>query len=265
MLYLQFSDGFRNGGFPARQPAGFTQFEEAQYGEEFVESWELGLKTTALDGNLRANIAVFQSDYTDMQINATIFDPALGNNIGTIQNIGDSEISGIELEGSYLVNDNFRLDASVGYLDTELTSINADGGQFILNLNNNLQKTVTTSSGNELPHAPGLQANIGANFSFFTGNGAEIRNRLDVFYEDDQYSSVGNYKQGLIPSTTRVNYTGSYIPDDGNWEATLGVRNLTDEEDILNTSIETGPRAGLYHVLGRGREAYLQFKYSFGE
>jgi len=265
MAYLQFSDGFRNGGFPARTPAGFTQFQEARYDEEFVESWELGLKTTALDGKLRANFALFSSDYTDMQINATIFDPALGNNVGTIQNIGDSTISGVELEMNYLVNDNFRLDASIGYLDTELDSISTDNGEFILNSGNNLQKTITASSGVELPHAPGLQANIGANFSFLFGNGAEIRNRIDYFYEDEQYSSIGNYNQDRIPSTSRVNYTGSYIPDGANWEATLGVRNLTDEELILNTAIETGPRAGLYHVLSRGREAYVQFKYSFGD
>ena len=265
MTYLQFSDGFRNGGFPARTPAGFSVFQEARYDEEFVDSWELGFKTTALDGNLRANIALFSSDYTDMQINATIFDPALGNNLGTIQNIGDSKITGLELEASYLVNDNFRLDASIGVLDTELDSISADNGQFQLNVGNNLQKTITASSGVELPHAPGLQANLGANYSFFVGNGAEIRNRIDLFYEGEQYSSIGNYNQDRIPSTTRINYVGTYIPDGANWELTLGARNLTDREMILNTAVEAGPRAGIYHVLARGREAFLQFKYLFGE
>ena len=38
---------------------------------------------TALDGALRANLAVFRSEYTDMQINATIFDPGAGTNTGT--------------------------------------------------------------------------------------------------------------------------------------------------------------------------------------
>lgn len=265
MMYLQFSDGFRNGGFPARTPAGFTQFQEAQYGEEFVESWELGLKATTLDGDLRLNAALFTSDYTDMQINATVFDPALAANVGTIQNVGDSEISGLEIEANYLVNDNFRIDASIGLLDTKLTSINADNGQFVLNNGNNLQKTITTASGVELPHAPEMQANIGANYSFYLGNGAEIRNRLDVFYESDQYATIGNYNQDLIPSTTRLNYMASYMPSDANWEATLGIRNLTNQEDILNTAVETGPRVAYYNVLSRGREAFLQFKYSFGD
>ena len=266
MIYGQFSDGFRNGGFPARVPPGTgLDFEEVQYGPEFVDTVEVGLKATTLDGKLRANFALFSSDYTDMQINATVFDPANGVNVSTIQNIGDSEISGAELELNYLVSDNFRLDASIGYLDTELTSINADNGQFVVNNNNNLQKIITSDSNVELPHAPELQANIGANFSFFLNNNAEIRNRIDVLHESDQFASIANYNLDRIPSTTRVNYVVSYIPEDGGWELSLGARNLTDEEDILNVIADTGPRVGLYHVLGRGREAYMQFKYAFGE
>lgn len=265
MAYLQFSDGFRNGGFPARTPAGFTVFQEARYDEEFVESWELGLKTTGLDGRLRANMALFSSSYTDMQINATVFDPALGNNVGTIQNVGDSTIEGFELEMNYLVADNFRLDASLGVLSSELDSVNADLGEFILNNNNNLQKTITANSGVELPFAPEMQLNVGANYSLFLGNGAEIRNRIDFFYEAEQYSTIGNYSQERIPSTSRANYTGSYIPESGNWEATIGIRNLTDSEMVLNATLEAGPRAALYNVLARPREAYFQFKYMFGE
>ena len=266
MVYVQFSDGFRNGGFPARTPTGITVFNEAQYEEEFVDAWELGLKATALDGNLRANIALFHMDFTEVQINATVFDPVLEGNVATIQNIGDAEISGIELEANYLVTDSFRIDASVGYLDTELTSIPLDGNglrQFVVNDDNDLRRVVTANSGFELPHAPEFQVNLGANYSYFFGNGAEIRNRLDLFYEDEQFSSIGNYDSDRIPSTTRLNYLVSFIPADANWELTLGARNLTDQEDILNTVLDTGPRAGLYHVEGRGREAFLQFKYSF--
>jgi iron complex outermembrane receptor protein len=265
MAYIQFSDGFRNGGFPARRPAGTTQtLEEASYDEEFVESLEIGFKSTALDGRLRTNLAVFRTDFTDMQINATFFDVGTGSAIGNTANLADVEISGIELEGSYLVNDNFRIDTSIGYLTSDIKSILTANGEFILNANNNLQKTITADSGNVLPHAPELQVNVGANYSLYLGNGAEIRNRLDVFYEAEQYSTIGNYDQGLIPSSTRLNYVATYMPSDANWEATLGIRNLTNQEDILNAALESGPRAGLYNVLGRGREAYLQFKYSFG-
>ena len=96
LLYAQFSDGFRNGGFPARTPPGTgLAFEDVIYGPEFVDSYEVGVKGTWLDGKLRTNAAIFLADYSDQQINATIFDPGLGGNVGTILNLGESTISAV--------------------------------------------------------------------------------------------------------------------------------------------------------------------------
>ena len=266
MLYGQFSDGFRNGGFPARTPPGSSlAFEDVLYEPEFVDTIEFGVKATMLAGNLRTNVAIFRSDYTDQQINATAVDPVSNGTVATIANLGESEISGIELEASYLVNDNFRVDASVGYLDAKLESINTVDGQFILNEGTNLRKVMTSDSDIDLPHAPDLQVNIGANFSFWLDNSAEIRNRIDMLYEAEQHGTIGNYKLDKIASTTRLNYILTYIPENATWEVSLGVRNLTDEEDVVNAAVNTGPGVAIYHVLGRGREAYLQFKYSFGD
>jgi len=266
MAYGQFSDGFRNGGFPARTPPGSSlAFEDVLYDPEYVESIEFGVKSTLLDGRLRLNIAIFSSDYEDQQINAAILDPGTGGVSGTTRNLGDSEIKGFEIEANFVVTDNFRIDSSVGFLDTELTTINSANGEFIVQNGNNLQKTITGSSGIELPHAPEWQINLGANYSINFDSGAEIRNRIDLFYEAEQWASIDNFDLSLIPSTTKINYSATYIPGNGAWELTLGARNLTDEEDIANTFLNTGPGVGLYHIHTRGREAYLQFKYSFGE
>ena len=266
MLYGLFSDGFRNGGYPARTPPGTgLAFEEVQYEPEFVETFEFGAKLTALDGRLRANLAVFKSDYTDMQINASAFDPLQGGNVVTIQNLGESEISGFELEANYLVNDNFRLDASLGYLDATLASITAENGEFILNQNTNLHKIITSDDNIQLPHAPELQLNVGANYSFYLVGGAEIRNRVDFFYESEQHGTIGNYNLDKIDATTKVNYVLTYVPADAPWELAVGARNLTDAEDVLNANVNTGPGAAVYNIFSRGREAYLQFRYSFGD
>lgn len=270
MVYLQYSDGFRNGGFPARTPGMFNpdDFVDLSYGEETVDSFEIGSKSTFLDGALRVNAAAFKMDYSDLQVTATAFVPALGETVPATANVGDATIQGIELEGSYLATDNLRFDFSLGYLDTELTSINPDDAgvrQFILGAGTNVQKTITEDSGVELPHAPELQFNLGANYSLFMDNGAEIRNRADIIYEAEQFGTLANYEAGLIPSTTRLNYNATYIPRHAKWEFTLGARNLTNEEDISNAIVDASPRSGIYHVLARGREAYLQFKYNFGE
>ena len=53
LLYAQFSDGFRSGGFPARTPPGSTvPFEDLVFQPEFVDSYEIGAKTTLFNGCL---------------------------------------------------------------------------------------------------------------------------------------------------------------------------------------------------------------------
>ncbi len=263
LVYGQFSDGFKNGGFPSRFPPGTTlSFEEVSFGPEFVDSIEVGLKVTLLDGALRANLALFRSDYTDQQLSGAIPDPGTGGTTTVIQNFGESQIQGFELEANYLVNDNFRVDMSLGYLDTELTAISALGGVSVQNDGTNLRREVTADDGIELPFAPELQLNVGANYSLYLRNGAELRNRIDVLYEAEQFASIANYDFGRVPSTTRVNYLLTYVSD-APWEIGIGARNLFDAEDISNAVLNTGPQAAGYHVLRRGREAFVQFKYNF--
>ena len=263
LLYGQFSDGFRNGGFPARTPAGLTNFDDAVYDPEFVDTFEIGLKSTSLGGRLRANLSFFTSDYDDQQIGASQFDPGLGMALATIQNVGSSSIDGFELEGSYLVNDNFRLDLTVGYLDTEITEVR-NGEDFIISAGTNVEQSIGANEGFQLPFSPEWQVNLGANYSFFLGNDAEVRNRVDVFYEADQFGDIANRSIDFIPSTTRVNYILTYVPQDAPWELSFGARNLTDEEDFTTTVVGSGPPGALFQTLARGREAYLQYRYNFG-
>ena len=124
LLYAQFSDGFRSGGFPARTPPGSSvPFEDLVFQPEFVDSFEIGAKTTLFNGAVRANIAAFRSEYSDQQLNVTAVDPVNENTILTVANVADSIIQGVELEANWLVTDDFRIDAAIGYLDAEIDEI----------------------------------------------------------------------------------------------------------------------------------------------
>ena len=264
LLYAQFSDGFRSGGFPARTPPGVNPafFEDLVFDPEFVDSWEIGLKTTLFDGAVRANLALFRSEYTDQQLNATADNPVTGP-VLTVANLADSIIQGVELEANWLVTDNFRIDASVGYLDAELDEITAEGGVIIFNDNSNIRRDITDADDIELPNSPTWQLNVGANYSLHTKFG-EFRNRFDVIHESSQNTTIANYDFTQIPSTTRLNYFLTYLPTD-NIEVTLGARNLTDDVDIIGAALATGPGAVGSNVFRRGREAFLQLKYNFGQ
>ena len=109
-----------------------------------------------------------------------------------------------------------------------------------------------------------LRSLVGSEMCIRDSGDAEVRNRFDVVYESSFFSDIGNYDFTTIPSSTRLNYFLTYIPNDS-YEFTLGARNLTDEEDVIGAALAAGPGAVGSNVIRRGREAFAQLKVKFGE
>jgi iron complex outermembrane recepter protein len=90
MLYASAARGFKAGGFNPASPAG----AEA-YGEEHTWNVEGGLKTTWAGGRVLANIAVFFTDWTDLQLNLP--NPQVPAQF-YVANVGSAASRGLELE-----------------------------------------------------------------------------------------------------------------------------------------------------------------------
>jgi len=110
MLYGSISTGFKAGGFDARaNNVGSWEFLE----EEAI-AYELGVKSTLWSGRAEINLAVYFTDYDDLQI--AQFDGTLGFNVG---NAAKTEVSGFEIDSRVLLTDNLNLRIALGYLDHE--------------------------------------------------------------------------------------------------------------------------------------------------
>ncbi len=83
--------------------------------QEEAKTIELGAKFDFANNSMRLNLAVFTSDYTNMQI--TYRGPAPNGVAPFITNAGETSIDGAEAEFTWAPTDNFIIDASVGYLD----------------------------------------------------------------------------------------------------------------------------------------------------
>lgn len=80
MTYASAARGYKAGGFNldrvqsgnglSNGPAGITPVTDTSFPGEFVNSYELGTKTSWQDGNLLLNAALFHSKYTDFQLNS---------------------------------------------------------------------------------------------------------------------------------------------------------------------------------------------------
>ncbi|MCT2533927.1 TonB-dependent receptor [SAR92 clade bacterium H231] len=111
-LYANVAKGFRSGGFNV---AGLPSYDP-----EDVLSYELGLKSSAIDGRLNVELAIFHSDYDDYQIVGVI--PTIGN---ITSNAGNAELRGADLSLKYLVTDALELGFTGNYIDSKFTEINA--------------------------------------------------------------------------------------------------------------------------------------------
>ncbi|MEM7098565.1 MAG: TonB-dependent receptor [Pseudomonadota bacterium] len=118
LLYLSYSEGFRSGGFSirsARDPS------EAAFQPEDAFQWEIGTKNEFFDRKLRLNLSYFYLERDGNQFSSIITLPP-GSIPGTttiINNGGVSEISGFELETSWIVNDEWVIGLNAGILDVD--------------------------------------------------------------------------------------------------------------------------------------------------
>ena len=110
MTYLSWSEGFKSGGFNQRYNAAPPGNAPISFGAETAESFEIGFKLDPSD-TLRINVAAVHTDYDDIQMTYRL------GVVPLLFNAGVASIDGGELELEFAPTAEFRLDASLGYLD----------------------------------------------------------------------------------------------------------------------------------------------------
>lgn len=106
LVYGSFGTGYKSGGTNTdRLPAGFDPLFDA----ETSTSFEIGIKKDFPDKNLRVNAAVHVTDVKDFQANTFT---GTGFNL---QNAGDIDTSGLELEVTWVPTDSVEVNFAYAY------------------------------------------------------------------------------------------------------------------------------------------------------
>jgi outer membrane receptor protein involved in Fe transport len=113
LIYGFYSRGYKGGGFNPPASEGIADIE-LTYDPEFVDAFEIGIKNTLLDGGMILNATAFHYDYQGYQISKIVNRSSVNENI-------DATVRGAEFETVWEVFEGFRLNGTVGYLDTEIT------------------------------------------------------------------------------------------------------------------------------------------------
>ncbi|MDX1506072.1 MAG: TonB-dependent receptor, partial [Spongiibacter sp.] len=114
MAYATVSKGFKSGGLDVRSTQ--TESNIQQFEPEVVLNKELGFKLDALDQRLRFNVAVFQMDYTNLQVALYERGSTQTEVVQFTGNAGEAVVDGFEFELTALLGD-FSVTANAGYTD----------------------------------------------------------------------------------------------------------------------------------------------------
>ncbi|MEW4467816.1 TonB-dependent receptor [Parasphingorhabdus sp. JC815] len=114
LLYAVYSEG--------NSPGGFNEIgaPNATFGEERLKNYEIGIKSEPVYG-LRINAAGFFNDYSDQVLTSTFTTPQGGVNSFS-DNVGDTEIWGLEIDASWSVNDFLTFSATYAFTDAQIVN-----------------------------------------------------------------------------------------------------------------------------------------------
>jgi iron complex outermembrane receptor protein len=139
-------------------------------------------------------------------------------------NAGVATISGGEVELQYAPTADFRLDASVGRLNSGFDSITPPSPF------GTGAPTATATLASRLPFTPDWQAHVGASYTFHLGNGWTVTPRADVSYTGSQFFDAGNSVEvAQNDSVTLLNAAVTFESPDSKWRAVVSGNNLTDK------------------------------------
>mgnify|MGYP006176591253 CR=1 FL=1 len=234
MGYFTFSQGFKGGGFNARAGSGFDPNEPLPtFDPEYVDSFEIGVKTIWFDRRLTANASFFVAKYTDMQVLTIRSLPCeSGSDPGCIiiqpinANAADSTVKGAEFEFTALPIEGLILTWNVGLLDSRF------------------DKFLTTSQVDDAPinragetfnNVPAFNNLLAAQYSFPVEFGAVeelsgwVTPRIEWYYRSAIHLAGPELKSSNQPGVGLLNARLSYDFQNDRAQIALWARNLTNE------------------------------------
>lgn len=233
IIYASYSRAFKSGGFNADFIADLDGLE---FDDETVDAFELGLKSTWLDERLRLNMAVFESNHSDYQVQAQT-PISGGGSILTVSNAGALTSKGFEMDLQLLVSESFRVWGSYGYTDAEFEKFDGcsiGGG-------------VGSCSGNRPVEAPKVSYNFGMEATMPVMGGEGFVN-VNYFWRDEMYSNPNNEKAFLNEEYNELAGRIGWNSGSDELSVYLWGKNLTNETTQTYNSVSfLGAQRSVYN------------------
>jgi iron complex outermembrane receptor protein len=210
MAYVSANRGFKSGGY--NQGLGEGPLTAAvAFDPEFLWSYEVGLKSMSFNRRLALDLAIFDMDWSDIQIvtdnpATPLFDPIT-------LNAAKAHSRGAELEARLRATPELEITGSVGLLEAEYDADAPAAG---------------VSEGNSLPRSPESSYGIAFQYSPQLDQGSPLSLRAEYSWIGDEYLTADNQADGLQDGYGLITGRVAWEFSD-RWLVAVWGKNLGDE------------------------------------
>jgi iron complex outermembrane receptor protein len=249
MTYFTASTGYRAGGINIVAEGVPPTFDP-----ETVLAWEIGLKSTLLDGAMTLNVAAYYNDFSDMQ--AQSFGTIAGSSgvFEFTENGGAVDAKGIEVEMNWVPggNSNWNIGAQFAYLNAEFGEYNISkiygvgdlGGRQDLD---NPNAPLLSLKGMSPAMSPDFTLGTQVSYNWELSNSSVITPFVQLYYSDDYYGFDLNMPGNKQGSYARWDLRLMWDSPSGDWHVNAFMLNAGNEEVFTRALIfnsSSRPEAG---------------------
>ena len=231
MIYASAATGYIAGAIAGGGSTDLTDPNEA-------DSYEIGYKSTLLNGTMRLNIAAYYNDYTGLTTSSFV---AQGETIVAVGSVGGSMTAkGIEVEMNWLPTEELAIMAGLSLNDAELKDFSRSVLNRVFRAGGDEEigsgppgdpgnSQVYYLNGEQARFSPDWTAAVDVSYTFDLGDKGSIVPGAYLYASDDYKTTNINYFFSKQDSYATLDLRVNWYQNQGPWSAQLFMTNATDE------------------------------------
>ncbi len=244
--YFTYSRGYKgpayNAYFNMRSLNATTPLDEIALKPETSDSFEGGIKGSALNHQITYALAVYSTKFHNYQANYN--DVVGGAQVTRLINAGTVQTKGVELDFGLRPIPGLSLDTSVAYTDAKvLNFICPEGAPSSCNIN-----------GQVLPFAPKWKLYSNAAYRFALSNSLDLEVQSDITLKSRTQYQLTQTPGTIQPGYYIWNASVALIGTTGDWQLRGFVKNITNQS--YSNFLANGTLAGIVRYVPRDDKRY---------
>lgn len=241
LVYFSFSQGYRSGAING-QAFSDAEAEISAADPEEVDSYEAGIKSEFLDGNLIINAAIFHYDYENQQFLIA----EGGGFLFPLRNAPESTVDGFEVDMQFQATDSLSFTAGLGLLDAQYEELEILG---------------ESAKGNQMIGAPAATSNLGLDWQLMSTGFGDLGLNMNASYQSKVYFEP--FEENALSQGSYWVANARLSLESERYSAGIWANNMLDEEYFVYGLDLSSTYGALYFQRGAPQTYGVDFTYRF--